>query len=152
MRRLALLAVTLGLAVAVMADDSRLLDLAGQKFVFEKEGKFALVHCAEPKGEACGDFEGLAPQLDVDWAGLLAKAKGKKKAEASYVDQFGGLWTLTLSAKDKSVVPTFPGYRVTGRGSTAQVDVMGNQEQWQTARHELGLDKPKKKGLSALFE
>ena len=153
MKRLALVVAALTVACAVRAqEEPRLLDLAGQKFTFEKEGKFALIHCADTKWEQCGTFENLAPQLDVDWEGLLAKARGKKTAEAAYVDQFGGMWKLTLGAKAKAVSPAFPGYELAGHGPQTKVDVMGNQEQWQAARHELGLDKPKKRGLSALFE
>lgn len=153
MKRLALAVAVLALAAAAArAEEPRLLDLAGGAFSFEKDGRFAFVRCADKKWEGCGELDGLAPQLDVDWAALVAKARAKKKGEASYVDQFGGLWKIVLSAHEASAAPLFPGYKLEGRGSSVKVDVLADAQQWAAARHELGLDKPKRKGLSALFQ
>lgn len=170
--RLALL--LLAAAAPALADSQpKLLALPSKPFAWEKAGTMILLHCP-PKWDDCGDFESLAPQLTPDWEPLRAKAAaaarkneptaGDAEAEAVVVDQYGGAWKVRLLAAgagsevpkfaapfEVEFTPSFPGYEVTGAGKDAKVDVLANKTQWDDARKELGLDKPKKKGLGALF-
>jgi hypothetical protein len=151
-RPLIALLLLLGAAGAARADDARLLDLAKRKFTFENAGPLSLLHC-DQKWEGCGDFENIAPQVTVDWDRLKSEATKKKPASATFADQYGGLWRFTLTAAGKaSAAPDFPGYQLSGRGSGEQVNVLADARQWGDARHELGLDKPKKKGFMRLFQ
>lgn len=167
--------ILLAAAVPALADSQpKLLALPDKPFTWEKAGPMALLHCPK-KWDDCGDFESLSPQLSPDWDALLAKANlperkkelaaGDVAAEAIVIDQFGGPWKVRLKMAgatsdspkflepyELEVRPAFPGYEVTGKGADAKVDVLANQKQWDAARKELGLDKPKKKGLGSLFE
>lgn len=133
------------------AAEPKLLALPAQPFGWEKVGPLAMLKC--PKGEKwddCGRFESLELQVKPDWEALARLKPGKKEVLA--FDQFGGPWKVAVGDAGITISPDFPAYKITGKGADAQVDVLRNDEQFAAAKKELGLDKPKKKGLAKLFE
>jgi hypothetical protein len=163
--------------------EQQLVWLSTRTFAFERIGEFTALKCGpeEPRA-ACALFDRMDVSPQIDWEGLLEKARGnapKRKvktedlsapiASVFAVDRYNGPWKVVLSAggdRDTPaflqpfaarVTPDFPGYKVTLRAdAVSEVEILRDAAQWQAACKELGLDehgrKKKRKGLGKLFE
>lgn len=162
--RFELFSLTLGLAALVAPargeDDTRLLSMSGRAYSLERIGTLTNFHCAKKeKSQACDWIEQLDLQPQVDWTGLLERAKNqpsKKKpaapiASETVIDRFGGPWVISLYPVKKgdvpaflqrykaTVVPDFSGYIIQfSGGKPASADVVRQKEDWDAAKKELG--------------